>query len=218
MAATGYLVTYGRGSYLGRFLPEEETAFRRGQRVLVRTARGLELGEVMCPADTPFARQVANEPSGGLLRLASAADEHRESHLQLRGEELLAQAQHIAIQMGLPIALFDVEMLFDGSSAILHVVHWAECDATPLLENLSRAYAVSVKLHDDSRRPATGGCGKPGCGSEGGGCSSCGNEAGGCHSGSCSRGSVKSAEELTAYFAHLRSQMEAVHRQRHPLA
>ncbi|MCE9568281.1 MAG: hypothetical protein K8U57_40290, partial [Planctomycetes bacterium] len=59
-----------------------------------------------------------------------------------------------------------------------------------------------------------GGCGKPGCGTEsGGGCST----GGGCSSGSCSRGSVKSADELTAHFAELRQKMEAAGLARTPL-
>ena len=48
---------------------------------------------------------------------------------------------------------------------------------------------------------------EPSCGSNcgsGGGCGS------GC--GSCSRGAVKSADDLTAYFLGLRTQMEATHR------
>ena len=35
-----------------------------------------------------------------------------------------------------------------------------------------------------------------------------GGSGGGCSTGSCSKGSVKSADELTAYFAGLRKQME----------
>jgi hypothetical protein len=50
-------------------------------------------------------------------------------------------------------------------------------------------------------------CGKPDCGS-GSGCTSCGT-GGGCSTESCSRGAVKSAEDLTAYFADLRAKMEA---------
>jgi hypothetical protein len=57
--------------------------------------------------------------------------------------------------------------------------------------------------------PEQSGCGKPGCGSESGSCSSCGSEAGGCRTGGCSRGAVKSADELSAYFAGLRTKMDA---------
>ena len=112
----------------------------------------------------------------------------------------------------------DVELLCDGT-AILHGLPWAECDATPLFEELSARFGVSVRLLDLSQiptptpEPSSGGCGKPGCGSEAGGCStgSCGT-GGGCSTGSCSKGSVKSADELTAYFADLRRKMEATTR------
>jgi hypothetical protein len=68
----------------------------------------------------------------------------------------------------------------------------------------------------DPPAPAEAGCGKPGCGSGGGGCSSCGT-GGGCSTGSCSRGQVKSADDLTAYFTDLRQKMEAAGVARTPL-
>ena len=101
------------------------------------------------------------------------------------------------------------EILLDGTEAILQAVHWGECDATPLFESLSAARGLTVKLADLTTEPkpaAKGGCGT--CGSEGGGCSSCGT-GGGCSSGSCSKGSVKTAEDLSEYFLGLRRQMEA---------
>src|SRR5262249_31111795 len=105
---------------------------------------------------------------------------------------------------GLPLLFLDGEILLDGRNAILQAVHWADCDATPLFEELSHRHGLLVKLADLTTTPKAGGC--PTCGAEKPGCESCGT--GGCSSGSCSRGSVKSADDLTAYFAGLRRQME----------
>src|SRR5262249_3792915 len=169
------------------------------------------------PAEEPFAPQVGAETPGQIVRPASGLDEDAARRLQQRGEAIFADAQRLVEELALPLALLGVEVLFDSSAALLHAVHWAECDATPLFTCLSAAHGIAVKLHDDTRAPSAAGCGKPGCGAANGGCSSCGSEGGGCSSGSCSSGAVKSPEELTAYFAGLRAQMEA-HRQRHPLA
>src|SRR5207253_6390976 len=115
-------------------------------------------------------------------------------------------------ELGLPLTFIDAEMLLDGS-AILHGLPWAECDATPLFEELSTQFGMTVRFLDLARspiateEPAPAGCGKPGCGSESGGCTSC--STGGCSTGSCSKGKVKTASELTAYFADLRHKMEA---------
>jgi hypothetical protein len=154
---------------------------------------------------------------GALLRRITSSDEEDWEGLETQGQAVLAAAS--AGASGLPLTFVDVELTFDGS-AILHALAWDECDATPLLDKLAARFGLSMRLLDLSRTPTTredAGCGKPGCGSGGGGCSSCGTEGGGCSSGSCSRGAVKSAEELTSYFSTLRHQMEEAGLVRTPL-
>ena len=102
---------------------------------------------------------------------------------------------------------------------------WLMSSSDPFFDELSARFGLSVRLLDLSQTPVsrdpkpTGGCGESGCGSEAGGCSSCGDgeSKGGCSTGSCSRGQVKSAGELTAYFADLRRKMDAAAATRTPL-
>lgn len=206
-----YLVQYGKPGFVGRFRPADAEPHARGDRVVVRSRRGLELGTVLCE---PAARFDAPD-DGDLVRRATDAEAD-----ESRGANLLAAAQSRVEEAGLPLALVDVEVLLDGS-AVLHALPWAECDATALFEELSAGFGGPVRLLDLSRGPVTpdepsGGCGKPGCGSESGGCSSCGT-GGGCSTGSCSKGSVKSADDLTAYFRDLRTKMEHQSNGRTPL-
>lgn len=200
--STVHLVQYGRPGFLGRFRGSH--ALSRGDRVLIRSPRGLELAEVLLPGDS---RQADDD--GDVLRAASPEDDLELEDLNRRGQDLLASAMVRAEATALPLAFVDVEVTLDGV-AVLHALPWAECDATGLLDSLAEASGLVVRLLDLSHgpRPAANstGCGKPGCGSEGGGCSSCGSN---CSSGSCSRGAIKSPEEMTTYFAELRSKMEA---------
>lgn len=220
-AKSEYLVQFGCAAHLGRFRNLTGTALARGARVVVAGARGLELGEVLGPADTAHARRLAAVPDGDLVRAATADDEAEADRIAARVAELLPLAERFIDEMGLPLAVLDLEILLDGQ-ALLHAVHWAECDATPLFERLSAAAGLAVKLHDLTRpageKEEPAGCGSGGCGSGGCGNGGCGSEKGGCSSGSCSKGSVKSAEELTAYFADLRRQMEQANLVRTPLA
>jgi cell fate regulator YaaT (PSP1 superfamily) len=194
------LVQYGRGGFVGRFAARE--AFARGARVVVRGPRGVEVGTVLCAAD-------GAHPDGDTLRAATECDAPSPE----REAELLSIASAEIEAQGLPLALVDAELTLDGA-LILHGLAWAECDADPLFAELSARFALTVQFLDLGRVPVAKeptGCGKPGCGTDKGGCSSCGtsNEGGGCSSGSCSRGAAKSADELTAYFADLRTKMEA---------
>ena len=210
---TTYLVQYGRPGFVGRFrsgLGE----LMRGDRVVIRGPRGSEIGAVLAPLADRFTHTAVD---GNLLRAATAEDDANAELLEARGLELLAAAD----SADLPLAFVDVETTLDGA-AILHALPWGECDASPWLAELSRRFNLAVRLLDLSRTPTPteepepAGCGKPGCGSSAGGCSSCGT-GGGCSTGSCSSGKVKSAEELTAYFADLRGKMEAATAVRTPL-
>src|SRR5436309_410717 len=90
-----YLVQFGCAAHLGRFRNLAGSAPARGERVVVAGARGVELGEVLGPADTAHARQLAAVPAGDLLRAATDADEAESVRLSERGPELLARAERL---------------------------------------------------------------------------------------------------------------------------
>src|SRR5437773_11999900 len=68
-----YLVYHGCAGHLGRFR-STDGALARGTAVVVRSRRGLELGEVLCPAD-PDRAALPDPFVGELLRPATADDE-----------------------------------------------------------------------------------------------------------------------------------------------
>jgi hypothetical protein len=201
MPENDYLVNYGQAGYLGRF--RTAASYCRDDRVVIRSPRGIEIGRVLNSAPERFA---AIASDGEILRAATDEDASAAADFQNRVAAIVADAQESVESLELPLLFLDGEILLDGQSAILQAVHWAECDATPLFEKLSRHHGLLVKLADLTTTPKTGGCST--CGAEKSGCDSCGT-GGGCSSGSCSSGSVKSADELTVYFAGLRKQMEA---------
>jgi hypothetical protein len=202
MSQFEYLVTYGQGAHLGRF--GSSASYRRDDRVVVRSARGMEAGVVLDRATSE-----AMAPAGEILRPATADDEAAAARHRERVAAILSDAESDCASRGLPLLFLDGEILLDGSQAILQAVHWADCDATPLFEALTSRHRLPVKLADLTAGPAPASTGCPTCGAEKSGCDSCGS-GGGCSTGSCSRGSVKTAHELTDYFAGLRRQMEAV--------
>jgi hypothetical protein len=207
-----YLIQFGKPGFVGRFRPRDPGLFARGDRVVIRGPRGVEPGTVLCE---PNARFQPEADDGEILRTFTSEDAAAAERVIALGRDILAAAEVIGTT--LPLAFIDVEVALDRSAAILHVLPWKTCDADPLFAQLSERFGLPVRMLDLARTPTTtdevqpAGCGKPGCGSSGGGCTSCGT-GGGCSSGSCSSGKVKSADELTAYFADLRRQMEATTR------
>lgn len=201
-----YLVSHGPGGGVGRFAAGGAVC-ARGDRVVIETGRGLELGVVLCAATERHARLMAAPAAGRLLRVAGADDEALARRLHQRAQGIFETCRRAAAAQGLPVEILDVELLFDGGRAVVQHLRWGECDFAEFAECLRREHGVEVWL-DDLSVPAApaeeehGGCGKPGCGQESGSCTSCGT-GGGC--GSCARGSDV---DLRAYFAHLRAEME----------
>jgi cell fate regulator YaaT (PSP1 superfamily) len=196
-----YLIGFGLAGDFGRFRSPAALELRRGQRVVVRSERGVEMGQVLRPAGERHARWMPNTSVGTLLRPATSDDEEQTRRLAARAGDLLARGTQLIEEQALPVALLDAEILLDGKDAILHHVRWQECDIRELVRPLSREFDLSLSLSDLGTPPVPQD--DPGCGSCGsGGCGSCG-EGGGC--GSCSAGRP---EDVRAHFAELRERME----------
>lgn len=212
-----YLVTHGKSAALGSFLTPEPMCLRRGERVVVATARGQEVGEVLCPAGVRQQQLLGAGPPGLILRLLTEADEARLEQLRERAEGLFEESVRLVRELDLPLEILDVDMLLDDQ-AVLQFLGSEAVDVALFAQTLEQRWAVRIRLENlaagASGHGASGngadeherGCGKPDCGrTSGGGCTSCGE--GGCASGGCSScGST--GVDLRAYFAHLRSKME----------
>lgn len=211
MKGQEYLVSFGLTGEFGRFHAGAPLHLRRGERVVVRGARGVEIGEVLRPATPRHAHFLPNTSVGQLLRRLTLADEQTAAEMRLRGQRLFERGQPLAAELGLPLILLDVEVLLDGEHAVLHYLPEDDADVRPFVSTLSREFAIHILLVDLSRdrlgaeaeeNEEHAGCGRPNCGQGAdGGCSTCGS--GGC--GTC--GSAKPGD-MELYFAQLREQME----------
>jgi hypothetical protein len=201
-----YLASYGLLGDFGRFRATRPLPLRRGDRVVVRSHRGLEIAEVLREATPRHANFLPNTTVGQLLRRADPDDERQAQRLRARGQHLFDRGCRLAEELALSVELLDVEVLFDGEHGVLHHVRWAECDVRPFVSTLSREFALHILLQDLSgprlsaeHRDEEHGCGRPDCGT--GGCGSCG-------SGGCGTCGAAESREVQSYFAELRQQME----------
>jgi cell fate regulator YaaT (PSP1 superfamily) len=202
MAHMEYLVGFGLTGDFGRFRASGLLDLPRGSRVVIRSERGVEVGQVLRPATERAARFLGQAQVGELLRPAGPDDEEQSRQMRQRAAKLLSRGGMLAQEQGFPVALLDAEVLLAGTRAVLHIVRWGECDLRELVRPLSVEFGLSITLvelgapaevHEEGH-----GCGS--CGS--GGCGSCGS--GGCGTG-CG---VARPEEVSAYFAELREKME----------
>ena len=72
-----YLLSYGRLGDFGRFRAGKPLTCRRGDRAVVRTHRGLEVGEVLREATPVHATFLPNTSVGQLVRLLTPAERRK---------------------------------------------------------------------------------------------------------------------------------------------
>src|SRR5262249_14431416 len=95
--AQAYVVRYGRMRFLGDFTGLPGQDHPRGQAVVVRSDRGTELGEVLCPMTGQNARFLADPVHGEILRLPTADDRAQEErHVREWDQDFATCADFVA--------------------------------------------------------------------------------------------------------------------------
>lgn len=166
---TSLLARHGKARFLGVYAPAGVVHSRRGDTVILRTERGLEVGTVLCPA-TPQATAAIPEPTrGDLLRLATADDRAKIAQLRdIEKKEYTAGAELIA-RHRLAMQLVDVEHLFGGERVIFYFLAEHRVDFRELVKSMAREFHTRIELRqigvrDEAKLLADyGDCGKPVC-------------------------------------------------------
>jgi cell fate regulator YaaT (PSP1 superfamily) len=141
--------------------------------VIVRTRRGLEVGEVLSPPDDRDEERVFAD--GELLRGVTLQDDLLQARLEKNRQDAYAACTQMIANSGIPAVLVDVEHLFDGQGLFFYFLG----EVTPELEaytgRLAETYEAKVQFRKFTETLIEG-CG-PGCGTEEakgqGGCESC---------------------------------------------
>lgn len=159
-----FLVRFGALGLLGRFGSDEPRRWPRGSRVVCRTSRGLEVGEVLSASENGH-----DELAGRILRGLTVEDDLLLARLEHRRDEAFEACRARLAERGLSASLVDVEHLFDGQSLIFYFLG----EVTPEIEAVTAELADAYDSEVQFRRFADtleAGCG-PDCGTElGGGC------------------------------------------------
>ena len=168
MRAT-FIVRHGQTRLLGEFLSPSGREFTRDQKVIIRTERGIELGEVLCPATERTARFLESPGRGEIVRDANEADfAHHDELLKVQ-----AEAMHVCLELigtrKLQMNLVDVEAILGGERLIFYYLAEKRVDFRDLVKDLARAFHSRIEMRqvgirDEAKLLADyGDCGKPVC-------------------------------------------------------
>lgn len=157
---------------IGRFTAADGSRYPRGSRVICRTRRGLEVGEVLAAEE-----QLAGAADGSLLRRMAVEDELLVARLGKNRDEAWAACDRLLKERRLDAVLIDVEHLFDGEALIFHFLGAVSPEIEALTADLAATYETKVQFRQFAET-LTEGCG-PGCGTSeaaghcGTGCAGC---------------------------------------------
>ena len=164
-----YVVRYGSMRSLGIMSSREESVFRRGTEVIVRTNRGLEAGIVLCFATDDALSHLDQPPTGQIIRLLSSDDANAVTHIDGQRDGKLEVCEKHVKALGLEMKLVDVEQLFGGERIIVYYLADERVDFRQLVKLLAADFQTRIEMkqigvRDEAKLLADyGDCGKPVC-------------------------------------------------------
>jgi cell fate regulator YaaT (PSP1 superfamily) len=171
--AMGYhLVRYSLLGHVGRFVAAEAVRYPRNTRVVVRSPRGLEIGEVLAVPELADSTEISD---GQILRRVTVEDDLLSARLEKHRHEAFIACCDLLATHQVPAVLVDVEHLFDGQGLFFYFLGEVPTQANSVMQQLADIYETTVEFRKFAET-LTEGCG-PGCGTEEakgqGGCASC---------------------------------------------
>lgn len=154
---------------LGVFATSGGEVLRRGMRVIARTDRGLEAGEVLCEATEQSTAQIQDPRRGQILRRMSPADENELLRMKAQERSEFAVCQKKIEESGLPMQLVDIEHIFGGERIVVYYLAENRVDFRELVKVLAAEFQTRIEMRqigvrDEARLLADyGDCGKPVC-------------------------------------------------------
>ena len=168
-APVTHLVRHGSMRFIGEYVQPNGAVVGRGDTVILRTERGQENGEVMCPA-TPQAVAAIPEPTrGDIIRVATPEDVAKIAKIREQQKQQYDAGARLIAHHRLLMQVVDVEYLFGGERLIFYFLAEGRVDFRELVKSMAREFHTRIELRqigvrDEAKLLADfGDCGKPVC-------------------------------------------------------
>ncbi|MFO0848879.1 MAG: regulatory iron-sulfur-containing complex subunit RicT [Gemmataceae bacterium] len=170
-ASTGpsYLVRHGAMRFLGVFAAPAGYAFRRGEPVVLKTDRGLEVGDPLAAATPQAVANVPDPTTGEIVRAMTADDRAKLAQLAALQAKEFAAAEQLIAKHKLAMQLVDIEHLFGGERIVFYFLAESRVDFRELVKSMAREFHTRIELRQIGARDEAklladyGDCGKPVC-------------------------------------------------------
>ena len=165
-----YIVRYGSIRAVAEFSFKGHQQFERSDSVLIRSSRGTEWGEVLCPASEATRKYLKSEEQAGrILRGADDEASAKRDEMLAREQDVFKQGREIIREHKLNMNLVDVECIFGGERVVFYYLAEQRVDFRELVKTLARKFQSRIEMRqigvrDEAKLLADcGDCGRPVC-------------------------------------------------------
>ena len=154
---------------LGVMTSRSDDQFRRGMEVVVRTERGLEVGQVLCESTEDALSHLDQSPNGTIVRAVSAEDATDIDNIDGARLSNIETCRRHCEKLGLKMKLVDVEQLLGRQRMVVYYLSEDRVDFRELVKVLAGEFKTRVEMkqigaRDEAKLLADyGDCGKPVC-------------------------------------------------------
>jgi cell fate regulator YaaT (PSP1 superfamily) len=165
------LVRYGKFGTVGWFAHEESLMPKAHCKVMIKTERGLEIGEVVgrfCYKAGAFKKSEASvvdyygqgpeqcpiTTGGKFIRYATEQDLREERHINTNAKGELEKCIEFIKEMNLPMKLVDIEHIFGGERIIFYFTSETRIDFRELVKKLAKEFQTRIEMRQVGSRDA----------------------------------------------------------------
>ena len=157
-----------RGAGKSYFFDPGTEEYKKGEKVIVETARGMEMGDVSF-APTIVSDEALKDTLKPILRRATDEDIKTSEENAAKEDEALQICREKVIEHGLDMNLVDAQFTFDGKKITFYFTSDDRVDFRELVKDLAAIFHIRIELRqigvrDESRMMGgIGVCGQPFC-------------------------------------------------------
>lgn len=168
-AANSHIVRHGTMRFLGAYTAPPGVSLARGDTVILKTERGQEVGEVLCPSTPQAVAAIPDPTTGTVLRLATAGDRAKIADIRANQRRQCDVGTQLIARHKLAMQIVDAEHLFGGERLLFYFLADGRVDFRELVRSMAREFHTRIELRqigvrDEAKLLADyGDCGRPVC-------------------------------------------------------
>ncbi|MBQ7586703.1 MAG: stage 0 sporulation family protein [Lachnospiraceae bacterium] len=150
------------------YFDPRDVELKRGDHVIVETARGVEYGTVVMPP-TDMEDGEITQPLKPVMRKASSEDDEKEKKNREKEKQAFKICKEKIVKHGLEMKLIDAEYTFDNNKVLFYFTADGRVDFRELVKDLASVFKTRIELRQIGVRDETkilggiGFCGRPLC-------------------------------------------------------